>query len=152
MNRIFGLNLILFVTGRRDKWCPDHSGNNLSLANIVFKDDSPTIEFLSTYIISVISASLGLAKCLKNGVARPIAPGGPLDGLLTGKFLAALGACAEVLMLRGGCIALSPVINGIKSGYNISIIRLITLMSPVASSSPSCSYFFLRCCWRFSPL
>ena len=109
MSRIFDLNLILFVTGRRDKWCPDHSGNNLSLANIVFKDDSPTIEFLSTYIISVISASLGLAKCLKNGVARPIAPGGPLDGLLTGKFLLAIGACAGVLMVRGGCIGISMV-------------------------------------------
>ena len=139
-----------------------------SLANIIYNAHPPSqsprifglspgrgnshIEFFATYFISVTSAALGLAKCLKNGVARPIAPGGPLDGLLTGKFLAALGACAEVLMLRGGCIALSPVINGIKSGYNISIIRLITLMSPVASSSPSCSYFFLRCCWRFSPL
>ena len=104
MNRIFGLNLILFVTGRRDKWCPDHSGNNLSLANIVFKDDSPTIEFLSTYIISVISASLGLAKCLKNGVARPIAPGGSLRGYLTGKFLLGFVASAVGLVTRGTSI------------------------------------------------
>ena len=81
MNTIFGVNLILFVT--------DYSG---SLHNIIFNPDSPSLftrifglspseevavaEFFTTYAISIISAALGLAKCLKNGVARPIAPGG----------------------------------------------------------------------------
>ena len=61
-------------------------------------------EFFTTYAISIISAALGLAKCLKNGVARPIAPGGPLDGLLTGKFVLALLASGVVLVFRGACI------------------------------------------------
>ena len=63
-------------------------------------------EFLTTYAISLISAALGLAKCLKNGGARPIAPGGTLDGLLTGKFLLAFLASAVVLVTRGLCIGL----------------------------------------------
>ena len=61
-------------------------------------------EFFTTYAISVISAALGLAKILKNGVARPIAPGGPLDGLLSGKFLLVFLATAGVLVARGICI------------------------------------------------
>ena len=65
------------------------------------------IEFLTTYIISIISATLGLAKCLKNGVARPIAPGGTLNGLLTGKFLVAFLASLVVLVTRGVCIAVA---------------------------------------------
>ena len=64
-------------------------------------------EFFTTYAISVISAALGLAKILKNGVARPIAPGGPLDGLLTGKFLLALISCSGCLVTRGLCIGFS---------------------------------------------
>ena len=73
-------------------------------------------EFLTTYIISVISAALGLAKCLKNGVARPIAPGGALDGLLSGKFLLAFLASAVVLVTRGVCIAIS-LVNNLLSFY-----------------------------------
>ena len=65
--------------------------------------------FLTTYAISIISATLGLAKCLKNGVARPIAPGGTLDGFLTGKFVVAFLASAVSLMARGLCIAFTPV-------------------------------------------
>ena len=67
-------------------------------------------EFFTTYGISIISAALGLSKCLKNGVARPIAPGGPLDGLLSGKFLLALLASVVVLAVRGACIALTYVV------------------------------------------
>ena len=78
---------------------------NIRLENLLFNPDSPSlftrifglssfgisevayVEFATTYAISIISAALGLAKCLKNGVARPIAPGGeqwtpvsPTDG------------------------------------------------------------------------
>ena len=66
-------------------------------------------EFFTTYAISIISAALGLAKCLKNGVARPIAPGGPLDGLLTGKFLLAFLASGMVLVVRGNCLGFAVV-------------------------------------------
>ena len=61
-------------------------------------------EFFTTYAISIISAALGLAKILKNGVARPIAPGGPLDGLLSGKFVLAFLASGVGLVARGICI------------------------------------------------
>merc|ERR1719219_1762689 len=92
----------------------------ISLATIIFNPHSHSLrifgvppskrvaasEFFTIYIISIISAALGLAKCLKNGVARPIAPGGTLDGLLTGKFLLAFLASAGVLVTRGVCIGL----------------------------------------------
>lgn len=83
MNTIFGNKLISFVTG---------PFGDKSLFNIIFNRESPSLftrifglspseevavaEFFTTYAISIISAALGLAKCLKNGVARPIAPGG----------------------------------------------------------------------------
>ena len=56
--------------------------------------------FLLTYSLSCFSASLGLAKCLKTGVARPISPGGPLDGLFSGRFILALIASASCLVVR----------------------------------------------------
>ena len=96
-----------------------------SLEDIIFNRHSPSLftrifglspsysvaryEFFTTYVISIISAALGLAKCLKNGVARPIAPGGPLDGLLSGKFLLAFLASGFGLVARGFCIAFSWV-------------------------------------------
>ena len=119
MNRIFCLNfihIIFLIAG---------FAGDINLRNIIFNPSSPSLfteifclspgefvahaEFFTTYIISVISAALGLAKCLKNGVARPIAPGGTLDGLLTGKFLFAFLASALVLVTRGVCIAISLV-------------------------------------------
>ena len=116
MNIIFGSNLILFVTGL---W---PSG---TLADIIINRHSHSlftriffqppgrgvafVEFLTTYVASIISAALGLAKCLKNGVVRPIAPGGTLDGLLTGQFLVALLASAGSLVTKGLCIAFTTV-------------------------------------------
>ena len=107
LDTIFPINLIVFVTAK---------SSDDSLPSIIFNQDSPTLftgifggiptdEFFTTYTISIISAALGLAKCLKNGVARPIAPGGTLDGLLTGKFLVAFLASAVVMVTRGFCIA-----------------------------------------------
>ena len=66
--------------------------------------ESAVIEFYTKYAISIFSASLGLAKCLKNGVARPIAPGGSLRGYLTGKFLLGFVASAVGLVTRGTSI------------------------------------------------
>ena len=104
---------MLFVTVRR---------SDKSLFNIIFnpyttlytgifglyssKGVDARAEFFTTYYISIISATLGLAKCLKNGVARPIAPGGTLDGLLSGKFLLAFLASAVVMVTRAVCIAI----------------------------------------------
>ena len=117
MNTIFGNNLILFLPGNGDGNAPIGAR---SVGNIIFNPDSTLLtgifglhptrgiafaEFITTYAISIISAALGLTKILKNGVARPIAPGGPLDGLLSGKFLLAFLASAGVLVARGLCIA-----------------------------------------------
>ena len=114
MNIIFGSNLIFFVTGLwptgtlADIIINPHSHSLFT--RIFFLSPSYTVarfEFLTTYGISIFSAALGLAKCLKNGVARPIAPGGPLDGLLSGKFVLAFLASAGVLVARGICIGLA---------------------------------------------
>ena len=62
------------------------------------------VEFFTTFAISSISAALGLAKCLKNGVAKPIAAGGSLDGLLSGKFSLGFLASGLGLVFKGFCI------------------------------------------------
>ena len=111
LNIIFGDNLILYYV---TEW--GHRG----LANIIFNPHTTIfphslisngqgpgvaeIEFHTTYAISIISSALGLTKILKNGVARPIAPGGPLDGLLSGKFVLAFLANTLGLVARGVCI------------------------------------------------
>ena len=107
-NTIFGITLISFVieygASLRDIIFNPHS-HSLRKFGVPPSEDVAEYEFFTTYAISVISAALGLAKCLKNGVARPIAPGGPLDGLLTGKFLLAFLASGVVLGTRAACIS-----------------------------------------------
>ena len=87
------------------------------LYRIIFNPNSPEYEFYTTYAISIISAALGLAKCLKNGVARPIAPGGPLDGLLTAKFIVAFLAIGVGLVLRAICFGVFYVSYQKKNVY-----------------------------------
>ena len=41
--------------------------------------------FFVTFSTSLLAAGLGMAKCLKLGVARIMGEGGPIDGLLSGK-------------------------------------------------------------------
>ena len=104
---------IIFVAGG----CPIL---DKSLYNMIFNPHSTTltllsipgqesafIEFYTKYAIAIISAALGLAKCLKNGVARPIAPDGPLHGYLTGKFFLGFLASAVGLVARGTSISLA---------------------------------------------
>ena len=82
---------------------------NQGLGNILGGNGTITdgfIEFLITFSLSVFSASLGLAKCLKNGVARPIGDGGCLDGLLSCRHLLAFFACGLCLVTRGFCLGI----------------------------------------------
>ena len=58
-----------------------------TLNSILTEGDST--QFLITFSLSVFSASFGLAKCLKNGVAGTFQPGGVLDGLCSVQFLLA---------------------------------------------------------------
>ena len=72
----------------------------------ILVDDGTTLksglyEYVLTYFLSVFSASLGLAKCLKNGVARTIVAGGCLGGLLSARQLLAFLDCAYFLIFRG---------------------------------------------------
>ena len=73
-----------------------------SIRSIMFAGDQryPDTFFIFTYTISIISASFGLAKCIKVGVTRTIGPGGPLDGLLSSRFVVAFFACGLVLVSR----------------------------------------------------
>ena len=73
-------------------------------ATIIGGREGGFYEFIITFSLSVFSASLGLAKCLKNGVARPIGDGGCLDGLLSCRHLLAFFACGLSLVARGGCL------------------------------------------------
>ena len=104
--------MILFVKGYRDKtldniiFNPSHS---LRIFGVPPGRGVAVAEFATTYTVSIISAALGLAKCLKNGVARPIAPGGTLDGLLTGKFILAFLASGSGLVVRALCFGLTVV-------------------------------------------
>ena len=62
---------------------------------------------MTTYATSIISASLGLAKCMKNGVARPIGPGGCLDGFLSCRHLLAVfasGFCFGAKIFSAGYV------------------------------------------------
>ena len=127
-----------------------------TLQKIFFNPNSHSFagaEFLTTYVTSLLSATLGLAKCLKYGVARPIAPGGPLDGLLTGKFLVALVASAAVLLPKTCIISFTAVsphysqeIFLIKTNLNIRYPNITTI--PLLYPSPSSYYFFRH---SFSP-
>ena len=90
------------------------TGYDFSLFNTIYGDGTfigsrygGFIEFLITFSLSVVSASLGLAKCLKNGVARTIGDGGCLDGLLSCRHLLAFFACALLLVTRGWCLAMA---------------------------------------------
>ena len=87
------------------------SVDNESVSTIVYDH---LAEFLTTYVISILSAVLGLTKCLKNGVARPIAPGGTLEGLLTWKFLIGFLASATGLLAKGFCVAFNRVSHGLQ--------------------------------------
>ena len=76
------------------------------------------------------SATLGLAKCLKNGVASPIAPGGLLDGLLGGKFLLGFLASGVVLAIRVFCIANANAGRYHSEASLSHIVILLLLFAP----------------------
>ena len=70
-------------------------------------------EFTLAFFTFVITATLGLARCLKNGVVRPLGPGGCLDGLLSCRHLLAFFASLFCLGARGVCLGIvdSEVFN-----------------------------------------
>ena len=67
--------------------------------------------FFISYGISVFSASFGLARCLKIGVCRTMGEGGPLGGLLGGRFLLAMLASTVILVCKGYLIVLALLVS-----------------------------------------
>ena len=65
-----------------------------------------------TYIVSIFSAAFGLAKFMKAGVTRTVAPGGPLDGLLGSHFIVCFLACGLVLLSKGSVFGIVTVNYG----------------------------------------
>ena len=95
--------LMIFVTmSRLDNVVTGGGLDNIIFVDGIFIDGHS--EFYITFSLSVFSASLGLAKCLKNGVARPIGDGGCLDGLLSARHLLALIICGICLFARAACL------------------------------------------------
>ena len=61
--------------------------------------------------ISLISASFGLAKCLKSGVCRTLGEGGLLGGILSGRFLIAMLASGAVLCNKTSLLYISVIVS-----------------------------------------
>ena len=97
-------------------------GHNTSLHTIIFGDFSlqSTILFYVTFATSIISASLGLAKCLLYGVARTISADGFLDGLLSGRFMIAFFTSGFTLLSRATLFSLPLLVN---QDYEILLTR-----------------------------
>ena len=84
--------------------------------------------FFITFSISVLSASLGLAKCLQIGVCRTMGEGGPAGGLLGGKFLLAMLASAAVLVMKGWMIALTILVSPVPVTRNLLVTFSFTFL------------------------
>jgi len=67
------------------------------------------IKFLFTFAISILSASLGLAKCLKVGPCRVLGEGGALGGLCAPRFILLVLAMGFTLVGKGSSIALAII-------------------------------------------
>ena len=100
------------------------AGGDTSVHSIVgggFIDTPPL--FILTFTSSILSASFGLAKTLKLGVCRTMARAeGPLGGLLTGRFILLVTACAGVLLLKGVMISICGGAAVLLSGRGDSVL------------------------------
>ena len=111
--------------------------------------------FIISYRVSGFSASFGLAKCLKIGVCRTMGEGGPLGGLLGGRFLVAVLASTAILVWKGILIAFSISVSLIFQHvliYNFTnnfSHRAKLQLSIYSSLWPCCS--FHSSCWPCSP-
>ena len=76
----------------------------------------------------MLSSSLGLAKCLKYGIARPFPPGGPLDGLLTWRFLFVFLASHAVFWFRSALVCYFGAVFSINSATQSSLPVPISLI------------------------
>ena len=61
---------------------------------------SSTFWFYLSFIITIISSSLGLAKCLLSSSVSVLSQGGHLGGLISGHFFVAWLACLFTVMIK----------------------------------------------------
>merc|ERR1711934_953877 len=88
---------------------------------MVMGDDGDFTLFLVSFSTSVLSAGLGLAKCLKVGPCRVLAEGGCLGGLLAPRFLLIFAACLLSLLGKGLALA-SPFAVPLPQHHNFPVI------------------------------
>ena len=81
--------------------------------------------FYASLSISFFSAALGLAKCLKNGVARILVSEGLLNGIISGRYILAFLACIMCLLARGACLGFASLLPRPTEGIGITIMILL---------------------------
>jgi hypothetical protein len=80
--------------------------------------------FVVTFLTSVLSAGLGLAKILKVGPCRVLAEGGCFGGLLAPRFLLIFAACLLSLLGKGLALA-SPFAYGVRDEHKVQVAATI---------------------------
>ena len=98
---------VMFLRGVR----ASHSveDDNETLERIVLGEDH--VIFYVCFLLSIFSASFGVAKCLKTGVGRSLGFQGPLDGFCSLRFLTAFLACASCLVVKGAFLSSAEVVS-----------------------------------------
>jgi hypothetical protein len=80
--------------------------------------------FFVAFTTSVLSAGLGLAKCLKVGPCRVLAEGGCLGGLLSPRFLHVFAACLLSLLGKGLALG-SPFAVRVPAEQTVQVVVII---------------------------
>ena len=95
-----GVMTILMVNSGIFQRHPSSLSNLLSERGVM-----DMVLFWTGFASSVLSASLGLAKCLLVGPARIMTADGPGNGLFSGRFIIAFWACALSVVCKGVWLA-----------------------------------------------
>ena len=101
---------------------------------------SSHILFLTTYLTSIFSASLGMAKVLKVGPCKVLKEGGHLNGFLTTRFILIFLACLFTLFSK------TMLLLTYLSEKNPQNFNLISLFSFIAVTLPG---FITACCFTW---
>jgi len=108
---------------------------------------SSHILFLTTYLTSIFSASLGMAKVLKVGPCKVLKEGGHLNGFLTTRFFLIFLACLFTLFSK--TMLLITYLSSEKSDTNfvaISILSLIGVTLPGLITG--CCFSWHQACFK----
>jgi hypothetical protein len=95
-------------------------------ADVIIGEGRSEVLFFVSFTTSVLSAGLGLAKCLKVGPCRVLAEGGCLGGLLAPRFLLIFAACLLSPLGKGLALA-SPFASGYLTTEHKLLVTAIIL-------------------------